>query len=150
MRIIEGYDFPEGLWYQPAEHLWLRAADPDSTGRPVVTVGLDALGVQALGEVVYVQLVERGLAVTAGQPLGSLEAEKMVRPVLAPLSGTVVDVNDAAQTTPRLLNTDPYGGGWLVRIAAADWAAESARLARSEPEVAAWVTQTLREYEDRR
>ena len=130
--------------------MWLRAADPDGTGPWVATVGLDALGLRALGEVVYVQLLERGLGVTAGQPLGSLEAEKMVRPVLAPVSGTVVEVNDELQSAPRLLNTDPYGRGWLVRIAAEAWEVESAGLLRASPEVEAWVRRELSEQEDRR
>lgn len=115
-----------------------------------MTVGLDTIGVKALGEVVYVQLVERGLAVKRGQPLGSLEAEKMVRPVLAPVSGTVVEVNDELQSAPRLLNTDPYGRGWLVRIAAEAWEVESAGLLRASPEVEAWVRRELSEQEDRR
>ena len=113
-------------------------------------MGLDALGLRALGEVVYVKLLERGLGVTAGQPLGSLEAEKMVRPVLAPVSGTVVEVNDELQSVPRLLNTDPYGRGWLVRIEAEAWEVESAGLLRAIPEVEAWVRRELSEHEDRR
>ena len=115
-----------------------------------MTVGLDAIGVQALGEVVYVQLLERGLGVTAGQPLGSLEAEKMVRPILAPVSGTVVEVNDELQSAPRLLNTDPYGRGWLVRIASCTWERESDGLLRAAAEVEAWVRRELSEHEDRR
>ncbi|OGK88191.1 MAG: hypothetical protein A2X52_02440 [Candidatus Rokubacteria bacterium GWC2_70_16] len=150
MSRIEGHEFPEGLWYQAAEHLWLRPGEPDGSGRQVVTVGLDALGALALGEVVYVQLVERGLDVRAGQPLGSLEAEKMVRPVLAPVSGTVVEVNDELQAAPRRLNTEPYGGGWLVRIAAGAWDLESTGFLQAAAEVEAWVRQELSEHGDRR
>ncbi|MBI1959176.1 MAG: glycine cleavage system protein H [Candidatus Rokubacteria bacterium] len=150
VRRIEGHDFPEGLWYQAAEHLWLRPGEPDGSGRRLVTVGLDALGVLALGEVVYAELGERGLDVRAGQALGSLEAEKMVRPVLAPVSGTVVEVNDELQAAPRRLNTDPYGGGWLVRIAAGAWDLEATDFLRAPGDVEAWVRQELSEHEDRR
>jgi glycine cleavage system H protein len=150
MRVIDGHEFPEGLWYHRAEHLWLRPAEPDARGTRLVTVGLDALGAQALGEVVYVQLVEAGLEVAAGQPLGSLEAEKMVRPVLAPVSGLVAEVNRELGASPRLLSTDPYGRGWLVRIATADWARQSSPLVTDEAEVTAWVKDALREYEEGR
>ncbi len=150
MRIIAGYAFPDGLRYHRAEHLWLSPADPGATGGPIVTVGLDALGVAALGEVVYVQLVEPGLGVAAGQPLGSLEAEKMVRPVLAPISGTVLEVNHELQAAPRLLNADPYGRGWLVRIAAGAWSRESSGLVSAADEVTAWVEDAVRDFEERR
>ena len=62
----------------------------------------------------------------------------------------VVEVNDELQSAPRLLNTDPYGRGWLVRIAAEAWEVESAGLLRASPEVEAWVRRELSEHEDRR
>jgi glycine cleavage system H protein len=148
--VIDGYEFPGDLWYHPQEHLWIRAGAPDEAGRLAVTVGLDAIGVEALGDVVYVQLLEAGLSVTRGQAIGSLEAEKMVRPVLAPVSGVLLEVNDALLTAPRLLNTDCYGSGWVARMAASDWEAESRGLLRARADVAAWVTAELRSHEERR
>jgi len=140
-----GYDFPSGLWYHPREHLWLR---PEAGGREV-TVGVDAMGVEALGEVVYVQLVDPGRGVRRGQAIGSLEAEKMVRPLVAPVSGTLVAVNGELEAAPRLLNTEPYGRGWLVRIAAEAWEAESADLLTVPEDVLAWVQAELRAHEER-
>lgn len=148
-RLIGRYEFPDGLWYHPQEHLWLSPAEPDPQGRRLVTVGLDALGVEALGEVVYVQLSEPGQRVGAGQALGSLEAEKMVRPLLAPVSGVLVEVNGDLRAAPRLLNTEPYGRGWMVRVAAEAWEAESRGLLRAAADVERWVREELAAYEER-
>jgi glycine cleavage system H protein len=134
MATVEAYEFPADRWYDPAEHLWV-APGMDGT----LAVGVDALGAELLGEVVYVQLPAPGLAVVRGEAIGSLEAEKMVRPLLAPASGTVVEINEAVRAAPRLLNTDPYGAGWLVRLRAARWDAERAGLLHGDAAVAAWA-----------
>jgi glycine cleavage system H protein len=147
-RSVEGYTYPEGLWYHPQEHLWLSPGPADAEGRREVLVGLDVVGAEALGDVVYVQLSEPGQAVAAGEPLGSLEAEKMVRPLLAPVSGTVLEVNAALGASPRLLNTDPYGQGWILRVLAGHWDRECRALLHEAGEVEAWVrreVQALRE-----
>lgn len=145
---IERYEFPGDRWYDPGEHLWLAPARRGD--RWVVTVGLDALGQEALGEVVYVQLAAPGLRVARGEAIGSLEAEKMVRPLLAPLSGTLVEVNQAVLGAPRLVNTDPYGAGWLCRLEADRWEPERADLLHGEAAVTAWVRAELAAYEERR
>jgi glycine cleavage system H protein len=134
---VEGYEFPDDRWYHPLEHLWLLEAGG------LVTVGVDALGAELLGEVVYVQLGPAGIEVARGAALGSLEAEKMVRPLLAPLSGRVADVNEALLATPRLLNRDPYGAGWLFRVQPARWAAERADLLHGQAAVTAWARREL-------
>jgi len=144
---IEGYDFPDDLWYHSREHLWLR---PEREGgRWVVTVGVDAVGQDALGEVVYVQLTEAGRAVGRGEAVGSLEAEKMVRPVLAPLSGTLAEVNAALMAAPRLLNREPYGQGWILRMQARDWEGEREELLHGEERVRAWIIAELQAMKER-
>lgn len=148
MARIDGYDFPDDLWYHPREHLWLRperAADGW-----LVTVGVDAVGQDALGEVVYVQLTEAGRAVAHGEAVGSLEAEKMVRPVLAPLSGTLAEVNGALMAAPRLLNQHPYDQGWLFRIRARDWEGEREELLHGEARVTAWISAELQAMKEQR
>ena len=147
MTRIEGYDFPDDLWYHPREHLWLR---PEREGgRWIVTVGVDAVGQDALGEVVYIQLVEARRVVVRGEAVGSLEAEKMVRPVLAPLSGTVAEVNAALIAAPRLLNREPYGQGWILRMQARDWEGEREELLHGEERVRAWIIAELQAMKER-
>lgn len=131
---VGGHAFPGDRWYDPREHVWAR---PD--GGDIVTVGVDALGQEALGEVVYVQLADAGAAVARGDALGSLEAEKMVRPLLAPVSGTVAEVNAALVAEPRLLNRDPYGAGWLLRLRATRWEAEAGELLHGDDAVGSWA-----------
>jgi glycine cleavage system H protein len=138
---VEGYPFPEDRWYHPREHLWCLPERGD--GGWLVTVGLDAMAQAALGEVVYVQLAEPGGLVEAGDPLGTLEAEKMVRPVLAPVSGRLREVNGAVPREPRLLNQDPYGRGWLFRIEAPRWEAERPGLLHGEAALVAWARAEL-------
>ncbi|MEK7701910.1 MAG: glycine cleavage system protein H, partial [candidate division NC10 bacterium] len=121
---------------------WLRVDDDP----PTVTIGLDEMAQEALGEVVYADLAAVGREVRRGDALGSLEAEKMVRPVLAPLSGTVADVNDAVLAAPRLLNSDPYGGGWLFKIRATRWAAECHELLHGDDAVVAWARAELERH----
>jgi glycine cleavage system H protein len=102
----------------------------------IVRVGVDALGQELLGEIVYVQLVEPGTEIRRGEAAGSLEAEKMVRPVIAPVSGVVLEANAEAVARPRRLNEAPYQA-WLVRLRATDWASEQAGLLHDEAAVAA-------------
>lgn len=141
MPRIEEFEFPEDLFYDAREHLWLRPAREGE--RVLVTVGIDAGGQDALGEAVYVQLTPAGRSVARGEAVGSVEAEKMVRPLLAPVTGTLVEVNGAVVAAPRVLNTDPYGGGWLFRIEAADWEAERRGLLHGSEAVTAWVRAEL-------
>ena len=142
MTRVEDYHFPAELWFDPREHLWVRV-DADGT---TLTVGIDEMGQEALGEVVYVDLAGVGREIRRGEALGSLEAEKMVRPVLVPVSGTVVDVNDAVLAAPRLLNSDPYGSGWLFKIRATRWAAERAELLHGDAAVTAWARGELERH----
>jgi glycine cleavage system H protein len=149
MARIDRYDYPGDLWYDAREHLWLCPARRDD-GRWLVTVGVDALGQEALGEVVYVQLAEPGLVVARHQALGSLEAEKMVRSVLAPVAGRLVEVNVAVASMPRLVNTDPYGAGWLCRLLVDDWEQERAGLLHGDDAVTPWIRAELAAYEAER
>ena len=140
MATVERYDFPDDRWYDAREHLWvLPEAQTAGATRTVASVGVDALGQELLGDVVYVQLPEPGAEVRRGDALGSLEAEKMVRPIVAPVSGTVLEANQAVLATARLLNREPYGDGWLFRIRASRWDEERRDLLHGEAAVTAWA-----------
>ena len=104
--------YPEELKYT-AEHEWVRTPgeSPDS-----VRIGITHYAQEQLGDIVYVSLPEVGDDVESGSPVGELESTKSVSDVYAPVSGRVVAVNDSLEATPELVNSDPYGGGWLFEV----------------------------------
>lgn len=107
---------PDELKYT-AEHEWVR--DP-GTSAGSVRVGITDFAQDALGDIVYVSLPEVGASLTGGEPCGELESTKSVSDVYAPLTGEVVARNDALDATPELVNSDPYGEGWLFEIRLTD------------------------------
>ena len=102
---------PDDLRYT-AEHEWVRLSDDGSTAR----IGITDYAQDALGDIVYVHLPDVGDDVSAGGPMGELESTKSVNDLFAPLAGTVVAKNSLVDANPELVNTDPYGDGWLVEI----------------------------------
>jgi glycine cleavage system H protein len=99
-----------------AEHEWVRPAEQSG----VVRIGITDYAQEALGDIVYVSLPAVGTALSAGQTFGEVESTKSVSDVYAPLTGTVVARNDRLDGQPELVNTDPYGDGWIVEIELAD------------------------------
>jgi glycine cleavage system H protein len=104
---------PEELHYTD-QHEWV------STAGATVRVGITHYAQQALGGVVLVSLPMPGTAVVAGEPLGEVESTKVVADIFAPVSGTVRARNDELNGSPELVNSDPYGAGWLVEIEPTD------------------------------
>jgi glycine cleavage system H protein len=108
--------YPDDLKYT-AEHEWVRS--PGETDG-AVRIGITHYAQDALGDIVYVSLPEVGSAVEAGTAVGELESTKSVSDVYVPLSGEVVARNEALDNNPELVNTDPYGQGWLFEVAPGD------------------------------
>jgi glycine cleavage system H protein len=106
-------DVPDDLKYT-AEHEWVRA--DGST----VRVGITDYAQEALGDVVYVSLPEVGATVAKGAAVGEVESTKSVSDIYAPLSGTVTGRNEKLDQTPELINSDPYGEGWILEIELSD------------------------------
>jgi glycine cleavage system H protein len=104
---------PENLKYTD-EHEWVAQAGDR------VRVGITDYAQEALGDIVFVQLPAMGAALEAGQALGEVESTKSVSDIYAPVAGVVVARNESLDATPELLNSDPYGAGWLVEIAPVD------------------------------
>ncbi|WP_270888075.1 glycine cleavage system protein GcvH [Pedococcus sp. 5OH_020] len=115
-------EYPQDLRYTP-EHEWVRAGE-DGT----VRIGITAFAQDALGDVVYVSLPATGDTVEAGDACGEVESTKSVSDLYAPLSGEVTAVNEALDATPELVNTDPYGEGWMYELRPSDSAAVGALL----------------------
>jgi len=110
--------YPEELKYT-AEHEWVSAPNEDG----IVRVGITGYAQEALGDIVYVSVPAVGSDVTAGAPLGEVESTKSVSDIYAPVAGTVVARNERLDQQPELLNSDPYGDGWIAEIRPADPAA---------------------------
>ena len=108
--------YPDDLLYHP-EHDWARldAADP-----ALATLGITWYAQDALGEVVFFDPPSTGTIVTKDEPYAEVESVKAVSDVVAPLSGEIVEVNEALTDSPHSINEDPYGDGWLVKIRLAD------------------------------
>lgn len=93
-----------------AEHEWV-LVDGDTA-----TVGITAYAADKLGDVVYVDLPAVGGTVTSGTVVGEIESTKSVGELFAPVNGTVLEINDAVVATPELVNSDPFGDGWLIKV----------------------------------
>jgi glycine cleavage system H protein len=106
-------EYPAELRYT-IEHEWVRP------GGSTVRVGITAYAQDALGDIVYVSPPAAGSSVTAGQPCGEVESTKSVSEVFAPVTGTVTAVNQALESAPELVNSDPYGEGWIFEVELAD------------------------------
>ena len=100
---------PNDLSYTK-EHEWVSSVDLTST-----MASTDSAQA-AFGDIVYVQLPKVGEAVVAGKVCGEVESTKSVSDIYAPVTGTIVAINDALSNSPETINSDPYGGGWLAKI----------------------------------
>lgn len=122
---------PTELQYT-TEHEWVRTADGG-----LVRFGITDFAQDALGDIVFVSLPEVGQRIEVGQPCGEVESTKSVSDVFAPVSGVVTARNESLDDEPGIVNTDPYGAGWLVEVETSDDAAEFLDAAAYEAHIAA-------------
>jgi glycine cleavage system H protein len=107
--------YPEDLLYHP-EHDWARI----DAAAGEATLGITWYAQDALGEVVFFELPAVGSAVRKDEPYAEVESVKAVSDVIAPLSGEIIEVNAAVEQDPHVINADPYGEGWLVKVRLSD------------------------------
>ncbi len=107
--------FPKDLKYTK-EHEWVRLSADGKTG----TVGITEFAQQELGDIVFVEIDSVGSQVAKDEVFGSVEAVKTVSELFMPVSGTVAEINPALDGNPELVNSDPYGEGWMIRIELSD------------------------------
>ena len=105
--------YPDDLRYSK-EHEWVRAEE----GR--ATIGITSFAADELGDIVFIELPEVGATLSQFGTFGVVESVKAVSDLFAPLSGEVAEVNEKLRDTPELLNTDPFGEGWIARVTLAD------------------------------
>jgi glycine cleavage system H protein len=106
-------EIPPGLKYSK-EHEWVVADDS------VATIGITDYAQDQLGEIVYVELPAVGDKISKDDPFGVVESVKAVSDIYAPISGTVVEINEELPESPEMVNEDPYGDGWLVKVKVSD------------------------------
>ena len=117
MSEVNGCLLPEDLWYWPEKHVWAR---PEDDGTVVMGMTDDAQNLA--GKIVVVNLKAPGKVLAQGKSAGTLESGKWVGSIPTPVAGEVVVVNDAVKKAPHIVNDDPYGQGWLIRLRPSDWA----------------------------
>ncbi|HJL82239.1 MAG: glycine cleavage system protein H [Candidatus Marinimicrobia bacterium] len=134
------FDFKSDRFYN-SNHFWSKQDDAG-----IVTVGMDELGLDSLGEMAYLTLPAVGTPVEMGKVMGSMEAAKMTGELFAPISGIVVEKNDAVLQNPLLVNEDPFDKGWLIKIEPANWEEESGAMV-SNDELSAWMESEIERFE---
>jgi len=102
-------EIPEDLRYTD-EHEWIRVEGY------IVIIGITDYAQDALGEIVYIELPSEGDEITKGNSFGGVESTKSVSDLYAPVSGEVVEINEALLDSPETINEDPYGGGWMIKV----------------------------------
>lgn len=111
MAIIHGCEIPEALYYNVEEDTWARLEE-DGT----VTVGMTHVAATLAGKILYVSPKKEGKLIPRGKNVGTVESNKWVGPVPAPISGHVIAANEGLRVKGILVNKDPYGAGWIVQL----------------------------------
>ncbi len=109
----QNIEAPENYRYSKT-HEWVKVEDNTAT------VGITFYAQKKLRDVIYVELPEKGKIVKAGETIGTIESVKATEEIYTPVSGTIIDVNIELTTSPELINKDPYGKGWIVKIKISD------------------------------
>jgi glycine cleavage system H protein len=120
MTVVRGCELPEDLSYNIENNIWVRM-EQDKT----ITIGMTAYGVALAGKIVAFTPKKVGKSVKKNKSCATVESGKWVGPAKAPVGGEVVAINQAVLDQPDLINNDPYGEGWLVRIEPNNWEKES-------------------------
>jgi glycine cleavage system H protein len=132
-------EFPEGLKYSK-EHEWVLVEDK------VAIIGITEFAEHELGDVVYVELPEVGEKVVKDDPFAAVESVKAVSDVFAPVSGTVLEINDTLPENPETINDDPYGDGWMIKVEMTD--KDDLKDLMSAEEYAEYIEQQKEEDDD--
>ncbi len=132
MTLVNNCNIPEDLLYVIDKHVWARREGD------LVTVGMTDVAQNLAKSIIAVTLKKPGKAIARGRNIATVESGKWVGPVPAPVTGEIVAVNAALETSPGLMNTDPYGAGWVARLRPTDWDGEVADLATGPDGVEAY------------
>ena len=142
MNKVDKYEIREGLLYDPLNHFWL-----DVSGTTAV-IGMSPLIQETSGSFVAVLFSNPVTSFKKGESIGTVEAEKHVGPLKAPLSGTVRLVNEAVINNPRLINEEPYDGGWMMEIDLSD-VSEIKGMITGEKNIKEWFESELKKFDEK-
>jgi glycine cleavage system H protein len=139
--IVSGFEFPDDLHYLVEHQTWARL---EADGH--ATVGITAMGIRLAGEIYMCRPKSVGQLVEQGRSVAVVELAKAIMSVKSPLSGTVIEVNDALASRPELVHRDPYRQGWVARLSLTHWPAQSTALVHGDAVAAAmthhaWLNQ---------
>jgi glycine cleavage system H protein len=140
IRTVSGFAVATDLAYDLERHMWVSIHEPG-----IARIGMDSLGLETSGTLAQLSFRPDG-EVTRGEPFGSLEAEKFVGPLVSPLSGRVLAVNESAMADPGLVERDPYGEGWFIEIAPTRLAEELPLLTAGAETIVEQFGQKVRQY----
>jgi glycine cleavage system H protein len=138
---IKDYDLPDELYYH-RDHAWAKL---EEDGR--VRVGMNDFFQKAAGDVVYVDLPFEDDDVTQGETCGKVQSSKWVGKLVAPASGTIVEVNEDLEGDSTLINKDPYGAGWIMVVEPSDWEGEKAVLMQGDA-IKDWMDGEMKKAEE--
>ena len=123
MAIVRGCNFPDDLYYNVETNVWARRE-----GDGNVVIGMTAYAAALAGQIVSCTPKKIGRPIQLNKPAVTVESGKWVGPVRSPVAGEVVAINDALAATPGMVNADPYGSGWMIRLKPDNWDSDSAAL----------------------
>ena len=139
MATIEGFDYPDDLYYTK-EHVWAKV-DGNT-----VTVGLTQLGQDLAGDILYVEMPAEGREVAQGEAFMSMESGKWVGRVKTPISGKILEGNTELEWESDMVNNDPYNAGWLTKLDASDLSELDSLLRSDSPELSSFVIEEKKKF----
>ena len=142
MAVVKGYNMPDELYYHK-DHSWAKV-----DGKKV-TVGMNDFFQKEAGDVVFVDLPDTEEEVSQGEVCGKIQSRKWIGKLVAPVSGEIVETNEALEDDTSLINSDPYGKGWVLVIEASDLEAELANLMQGSALISFLEAEVKRAEEER-
>ncbi|MEE9371892.1 MAG: glycine cleavage system protein H [Saprospiraceae bacterium] len=143
MKRIGDFNFRTDVYYDVNEGYWLVITDD------IARIGLTPLVQETSGSFVAIKMSNLGTEITKGDSIGSIEAEKHVGHLKAPLSGTITALNEKVLENPRLINTDSYGKGWLMEIEMTNVDLEKKSLLTGEENIISWLKSEVEKYKEK-
>jgi glycine cleavage system H protein len=143
MAMIKGYNMPDDLYYHK-DHTWVRLDDDG-----IATVGMTDFYIKLAGDTTYADLPEEDDEVEQGETAGKIQSSKWVGKLVAPLSGEIVEINEDLEDDFMLINKDPYGDGWVMKIKPSNLEEELATLYHGEEAVTAFLEKEIEALDDK-